>query len=243
MLSSEVTSVDAYGNPLLHPVIHSHLGKDHHSPHPPRPRQIYTQIHFQIASLLTDTMFTLFTIRAEKILQTKPWKAWVEMSPVGSVVWLARKQLIPNVDSISFFALQFNSGQKHGSCWMPTLEADKWERQEISPRKRQSKEGQEAHVRDRGKAKACRLSRSSCIEQSEYTCWARPHALHQRGTYSTRGSMQASHFILMWYLLWWMNTYGLEARLWRWEKSVWCKGELGKDERQSSGGGQSAPGS
>ena len=24
------------------------------------------------------------------------------MSPVGSVVWLARKQLIPNVDSISF---------------------------------------------------------------------------------------------------------------------------------------------
>lgn len=102
MLSGEVTSVDSYGNPLLHPVIHSHLGKDHHSPHPPRPRQIYTQIHFQIASLLTDTMFTLFTIRAEKILRTKPWKAWVEMSPVGSVVWLARKQLIPNVDSISF---------------------------------------------------------------------------------------------------------------------------------------------
>lgn len=102
MLSGEVTSVDSYGNPLLHPVIHSHLGKDHHSPHPPHPRQIYTQIHFQIASLLTDTMFTLFTMRAEKILQTKPWKAWVEMSPVGSVVWLARKQLIPNVDSISF---------------------------------------------------------------------------------------------------------------------------------------------
>lgn len=50
-----------------------------------------------------DTVFTLFTIRAEKkIFQRKTWKAWVEMSPVGSVVWLARKQLIPNVDSISF---------------------------------------------------------------------------------------------------------------------------------------------
>lgn len=40
--------------------------------------------------------------KLKKILQAKTWKAWGEMSPVGFVAWLARKQLIPNA-GFSFF--------------------------------------------------------------------------------------------------------------------------------------------
>ena len=104
------------------------LGKRSPLPTLLSPCQIYTQIHFQVAGLHTDRHCVYFVQYKnwKKKLHMKTWKAWADMSPVGSVAWLARKQLIPNVGFSFFFILWFNSGQKLGSCSMPTLEADKW---------------------------------------------------------------------------------------------------------------------
>lgn len=95
----------------LYPLIQQYWGKHSSSLQPgtdtQTQSQICTGINFQFESLHVDTGLTFFNKSFFKKITN--WNAWVEksgiyemLSPVGSVAWLARKQLIPNV-GFSFF--------------------------------------------------------------------------------------------------------------------------------------------
>lgn len=82
------------------------MGKHRTCLHPDAHSQIRTGIHFQFKSLgvVIELSFLHIINVQKKKSQTAYWKAGVEKSrvyemspPVGSVDWLAGRQLIPNV--------------------------------------------------------------------------------------------------------------------------------------------------